>query len=343
MSYTFVDIQYVNRITSFVRNFKKKNDNLWNCSCPICGDSDKNKTKARMYFMRKNNTITVYCHNCHYSRTFSNFLKEINYDLYKEYVLEKYKQGASKKYHHVPNPLEVMKEESFAVDNTKFDILFNRIDRLPKDNVGRKYVEDRLIPENCFEILYYSDNVLKIAELFPQYKNKIPAEDSRLIIPIYNKQRKIWGISARAIENSKYRYLNYYADDKSNIIYGLERHNKTKETFVTEGPLDSLFLPNCLASLNANLLKVEEYVNLDYTTFIFDNQPRNKEVCNQIHKTIEAGCNVVIWDKNFTHKDINAAVINGVDVDKLLAIIRNRTYNKLSALTEFNEWRKVEL
>lgn len=343
MSYSYVDVLFVNRISPFVRNFKKKSDNLWNCSCPICGDSHKTKTKARMYLMRKNNNVNVYCHNCSYTATFANFLKEISYELYKEYLLDKYKNGATKRYHHIPSPYEVMKEESFDIDHTKFDLLFKRLDRIELDNEAREYILNRKIPEEFLSILYYCDNLKKIGDYFPRYKNKIPEDNARLVIPIYNKKREVIGCSARALRESEYRYLNFYENDKDNFIYGLERHNKTQDTFVVEGPLDSLFLPNCLASLNANLIKALEFVDINKTTFIFDNQPRNKEVCKQIRKAIDYKCNVVIWNNEFQFKDINDAILGGFSVEKILAIIRKRTYNSLSAINEFDRWKKVTL
>ena len=35
----FIEQKYINDISSQLRNFKKKSNNLYNFSCPVCGDS----------------------------------------------------------------------------------------------------------------------------------------------------------------------------------------------------------------------------------------------------------------------------------------------------------------
>jgi hypothetical protein len=45
----FVDVKYINLISARFQKFKKIKNNLYNFRCPICGDSQKNKSKARGY------------------------------------------------------------------------------------------------------------------------------------------------------------------------------------------------------------------------------------------------------------------------------------------------------
>ena len=69
---------------------------------------------------------------------------------------------------------------------------------------------------------------------------------------------------------------------------------------MVEGPLDSLFIDNCIAIAGADV------PNLDCNfTVIFDNEPRNKELLKQIEKTIDKGYNVCLWPQNLRWKDIN--------------------------------------
>ena len=87
------DSKYVRLISSRLRNFKQKKDYLWNFSCPICGDSQKNKTKARGYVFPKGNNLFYRCHNCGVSTNVANLIKHVDGALHKEFVLEKYKSG----------------------------------------------------------------------------------------------------------------------------------------------------------------------------------------------------------------------------------------------------------
>ena len=52
---SYIDIKYLNIISPQLQKFKKKGNNLWNFRCPYCGDSQKNKTKARGFVYQKKN------------------------------------------------------------------------------------------------------------------------------------------------------------------------------------------------------------------------------------------------------------------------------------------------
>ena len=60
-------------------------------------------------------------------------------------------------------------------------------------------------------------------------------------------------------------------------IFGLERVNYTQHIFVVEGPIDSLFLDNCIAAGGADLT-LDSKIDPSKVTYIFDNEPRNKEI-----------------------------------------------------------------
>ena len=98
-----IDSKYVRLLSSRLRNFKQKKDYLWNFSCPICGDSQKNKSKSRGYVYRKKNDYFFMCHNCGASMSFYNFLDKVDADLLKQYALERYKDGDTGT-HNYPKP-----------------------------------------------------------------------------------------------------------------------------------------------------------------------------------------------------------------------------------------------
>ena len=59
----YLDKKYINLISPTLEKFKWKKDNLANCRCPICGDSELSKTKARGYFFTSDNSYFYKCHN----------------------------------------------------------------------------------------------------------------------------------------------------------------------------------------------------------------------------------------------------------------------------------------
>ena len=70
----FVDVKYINLISSRFQNFKKVKNNLYNFRCCLCGDSQKNKNKARGYLYQVKNNTNFKCHNCGVNISFNNFL-----------------------------------------------------------------------------------------------------------------------------------------------------------------------------------------------------------------------------------------------------------------------------
>jgi len=72
--------------------------------------------------------------------------------------------------------------------------------------------------------------------------------------------------------------------------------------------------------------------------WIFDNEPRNREIVARISKVIDRGDQVVIWPKKIQQKDINDMFLAGHDVQTL---VQSNVYQGLEATLKFNDWKKV--
>merc|ERR1712078_166163 len=88
---SYIDLKFINDISSRLNKFKKKTDYLFNFRCPHCGDSQKSKTKARAYLYRVKNDMFFKCHNCSASHNLANLIKLVDRPLYDQYILERYK------------------------------------------------------------------------------------------------------------------------------------------------------------------------------------------------------------------------------------------------------------
>ena len=86
-----VDSKYIGLISSRLQKFKRVKADLYNFRCPLCGDSQKHKNKARGYVYPLKADMNFKCHNCGASTTFSNFLKSVDVTLHKQYIFEKFK------------------------------------------------------------------------------------------------------------------------------------------------------------------------------------------------------------------------------------------------------------
>ena len=343
----YIDTKYVRMVSSRLRNFKQKNTNLWNFSCPYCGDSQSNKLKARGYVYAKGNDLFYRCHNCGVGTNAANFIKHVDPSLHGEYVLEKYKSGTANTHHRKSSdsPRIITTPPKFG--HIKKRSIFEHgtwLSDLPSGHFCLNYAQNRLIPEEHYDKLLFTSNYkLFCDELIPNHDKKL-IEDARLVIPFFNYQNELVAVSGRALETSDrtLRYVTLRTDDSENkLVYGMDRLNLNECVYLVEGPLDSLFLKNCVASGDANLALTVKNIQAKKITLIFDNEPRNKEVCKLIENAIKSNHDVVIWPDNIDGKDINEMVLNGFSISEIQEIIDSNTFFGLEAIAKFTFWKKL--
>ena len=332
---SYIDLKFINDLSSRLSQFKKKTDYLFNFRCPHCGDSQKSKTKARAYLYRVKNDMFFKCHNCGQGQNLANFIKFIDPKLYEQYLLERYKKSAPA----TPKPKFDFKPTKFQ-NQTPIDDL-KSIKDLPEDHPARLYCINRKIPEKYFEKLFLSDKFMTLVNEVKPNTYKITKDHPRLIIPFYDTTGKIFAFQGRAFGKEQPKYLTIKLDENKQKVYGLERVNFQNQVFIVEGPIDSLFIDNCLAAGGADLFLKNKIPN-DQITYIFDNEPRNKEIVKRMYKVIEQDFNVVIWPDEIQLKDVNDMIMSGLTKLELQDIISNNTYSKLSALTKLKYWKKIK-
>ena len=332
---SYIDLKFINDVSSRLSQFKKKTDYLFNFRCPHCGDSQKSKTKARAYLYRVKNDMFFKCHNCGQGQNFANFLKFVDPKLYSEYVLERYKGSAPA----TPTPKFDFQPVKFK-DQTILDDL-KSISDLSEDHPARLYCIKRKIPEKYFDILYLCDKFMTLVNKVKPNTYKVIKDHPRLIIPFYDTTEKIFAFQGRAFGKEQPKYLTIKLDENKQKVYGLDKVNFQQPIYITEGPIDSLFIDNCLAAGGADLFLKNKIPN-EQITYIFDNEPRNKEIVKRMYKVIEQDFNVVIWPEEIQLKDVNDMIKSGLTKLELQDIISNNTYSKLSALTKLKYWKKIK-
>jgi hypothetical protein len=157
---------------------------------------------------------------------------------------------------------------------------------------------------------------------------------------MHNKEGVLGGFSCRDITGKGKRYVNLNLNDEP-IIFGQERVKNKANIYVTEGVIDSLFLPNGVAVGSTNLALSSEFFDKERCVLVFDNQPRNKEMTNIMERYIDDGYRVFIWPNknNLKGKDINNCILNGVSRKDILKIINTNIYSGLTAVTRFIDWK----
>ena len=319
--------------------FKRKDDYLFNFRCPICGDSSTKKNKARGYIYRKKNDMFYKCHNCDAGKTFGGLLKITDPLLHKQYILERYSEGVAAPRANKDPEFE-FKTPEFGAPDRLIDKLMDRVDTLDATHIAVEYCTQRQIPKEQWHRLYHIENIKDICQLNPKYKDRIKSDESRLAIPFFNEEGILTAVTLRSYGTSPLRYILVKINEDSPTVFGLDCISKTKPVKIVEGPLDSLFLDNCIACAGTSFNKIETLDLPEDSIIIVDNQPKNKEVCNIINRYIKAGRRVVIWPDNILEKDINEMVLAGVQPVNMEDIISNNVFQNLEAELKFINWRK---
>ena len=323
----FIDVKYINLISSRFQNFKKVKNNLYNFRCPICGDSQKNKSKSRGYLYQVKNNTNFKCHNCSINISFNNFLKQIDPVVYKQYTFEKFKEGNTGK--NFPT-----QEPAFKFDTPKFK---PKLD-LPKastNSEAKVYLESRKLNPNNY---YYAKKFKEWTNSLQPTFDNIDRDEPRIIIPLFY-QNNLVGFQGRALGPSKVKYITIMLNDDAPKMYGLDEVQKNKTVYITEGPFDSTFIENSIALCGAD-------GNLDKWSicnrvWIYDNEPRNAEILSRICRIIDLGEKIVIWPSSIKEKDINDLIISGMTKNEVMNIIEENTYSGLEAKLKFTTWKKI--
>jgi hypothetical protein len=218
------------------------------------------------------------------------------------------------------------------------DELLDRLDKLPDDNEAVQFCLKRKIPREKFKQLYFVDDIGKIEQLSDKYKDTLKTKEPRLVIPFYDEKGLLVGVTCRALRGESLRYVTIKINDDKPFIFGLDFVDRNKKVYVVEGPIDSLFIPNCIAVAGTAFGKLDSLgIPKERLIVIFDNQPRNKEVCKIIDKAINSNYNIVVWPQTLEEKDINDIVLTGKEP---LNIIKKNIYNGLEAKMKFVSWKR---
>ena len=319
-----VDSKYINLVSSRLQKFKRVKSNLYNFRCPICGDSKKNKSKTRGYLYTIKADVNFRCHNCGSSMTFSNFLKKIDTTMHKQYVFERFKNNKTGRGTVVEDP-------DFKFEAPKFS---PKVD-LPKASeipTAKLYLEKRGLDPSKF---YYTDKFKAWVNTLVEKFDNIEYDEPRIIIPLIYENQLI-GFQGRALGPNSVKYITIMLQENAPKVYGIDKINEKEPIYIVEGPFDSHFVDNAVAMAGSDL-DIRPFNWSDYI-WVFDNEPRNREVVNRISKTIDRGDKVVIWPNNISEKDINDMKLSGHDVQ---TVIKSNTYTGLEAKLKFNIWKKV--
>lgn len=336
----WLDTKYTNLLSARLDRFKRVGGNF-NFRCPICGDSKKNRAKARGWILSSGDKTRFYCHNCNASMRFSKFLYTLDPLLHKEYVLEFMAENGGSRHVPVPPP----KKE--AVKHADISILksLRKVSQLEVNHPVKEYVQKRQIPSNMHYKLYFAPKFKKWVNSVRSDKYvDITKDEPRLVIPMLDKDGDIIGFQGRSFKkDDPLKYITIIVDESKPKLFGLDTVDPDQDMYVFEGPIDAMFIPNSLASCGGkieNEIKRCTFIDQQRTVVVYDNEPRSKDTVKKIEAAIENKYRVCIWPDGLQYKDINDMVMGGLSSEAIKQIIDQNTYRDLQAKMRLATWRK---
>ena len=332
---SYLDDKYLGLISPRLEKFRKIRGGVYNFRCPYCGDSQRHKNKARGYIYKNKADYNFKCHNCGVTRSFTYFLKDRDPPLYDEYVMERYKEGLTGKGTVTPEPNFTFVKPKFRKKDICDELV--KISELNTSHRAKKYLINRGINEDTLSKFYYCPDFKRWTNKHKKIYDTTDNDDDRIIIPLRNSKGELFGYQGRSLDpTSKMRYITVMLDENAPKIYGLEKINTQKPIYILEGPFDSLFVENSVAMCGSDV-DIRTFGWSNYI-WVYDNEPRNREIVNRLERSINRGDQVVIWPSNIKEKDVNEMILAKHNI---CDIIKTNTFSELKAKLQLNLWKKV--
>lgn len=237
-------------------------------------------------------------------------------------------------------PIEQFSWPRYLLDSPIKEL--KKISQLRHDHPAKLYVIKRKIPPKLHSQLFYAPNFNKWVNSF--IPKKMPdIVEPRLVIPFIDKKNNLVGFTGRSFGNENLRYVTVMINDSSPKIYGLDRVNLTKTTYILEGPIDSMFIENSIAMAGTGIENAGQLAGIDPSrcVMVYDNEPRNKDIVKKMRKLIKKGWSVCIWPESIKEKDVNDMVLAGMQPEAIMNIIKENTCSGLEASLRLETWKKT--
>tara|TARA_B100001996_G_scaffold324924_1_gene270659 strand:+ start:325 stop:1107 length:783 start_codon:yes stop_codon:yes gene_type:complete len=259
------------------------------------------------------------------SKGFTNFLKDMDSVLHDKYVMERYKEGLSGTHRPVEDPKFDFKKPVFK---KKLDLPLASTNARASD-----YLKKRKLNPTKF---YYADRFKHFCNTVKPTFESSKNDHGRIVIPLYDSDDTLIGFQGRSLDSFVTpKYLTVMMSEDHPKVYGLNKIDPSKQVYVTEGPFDSHFISNSIAMCGSDV----DLRTFNYSfVYVFDNEPRSREIVAKIAKTIENSYPVVIFPQNILQKDLNDMVLAGHDVQN---IVDSNTYKGLEAKLKLNNWKRI--
>jgi len=274
---------------------------------------------------------------------FDNFLKTVDFQLHADYLLEKLKDRKTPEQEELHAFVDKMKKPVFMSAGPLKGL--KKISQLSPDHPAKVFISERLIPNPFHSKIFWCPKFFSWTnDIIPDKfsESALKYDEGRVLIPFINKDKNMHAFQGRALSgDAKTRYITLVNDETTPKIYGLDVVDFNKKTYVFEGVLDAIFVPNSIATAGGDLVSTIKDLPKKNMVVVYDCEPRSKETVAKMSKAIMNGYKICIFPENFTFKDINDAILGGLSPEFIQYIIDQHTYSDLNAMIALNQWKRV--
>jgi transcriptional regulator NrdR family protein len=352
---SWIEKKYIKLLGSTLRNFTQKSSNLWNFSCPLCGDSKTDPKRARGYMYGVKGTLRYHCHNCGKPKTFEKFLQEVNIVLYDDYQREKFQDRSS-----LQESIDELQKKVIVPNGHEYLSKLRKVSTLLPNHPCKEYIVSRQIPTTMHHKLFY-------APKFKQWTNSIipdkfsekslAKDESRLIIPLLDNNNKMIGYQGRSlVKDDPIRYITIMTDETQPRFFGLDTVDLNRRYYIFEGPFDAMFIDNAIATCGGTLTRELDLLNknTNNAVVVYDNEPRNIHTIKKMLQAVRRGLKICVWPPSVEQKDVNDMILRKVSGDYVKTeivqkagkfiqkIIDENVYSGMEAELIIAGWRKTD-
>lgn len=341
----WLETKYTNLISTKLPRFKLVNGH-YNCRCPLCGDSQKNKLKARGWVLFKPSGVRYHCFNCGVTLPFFKFLKTVDPNLFDQYQLERLQELSSTKELKPKSDLEIfvekMKPPKFKSQTVLKDL--KKISQLDPNHKAKNFISSRRIPARYHHKIYYCPKFWQLLHTIDPERYVVPKYDeARIIFPLL-KEDTLVGFQGRTLAASHdVKYITIMLDPNEQKLFIPDEIDINKPIFAFEGPIDSYFIPNSIAACGGSITSLLEKTDLPKANIIivYDNEPRNNHTVKKMKSAIDTGYNVCFWPDTILQKDVNDMILSDLTPEYIENTILTNTAKDLEAKLKFVSWKRI--
>lgn len=340
----WLEHKYIGILSTRLERFQRKGPSLYNFRCPLCGDSGKNKTKARAYIYenKKQNKTKFHCHNCGNPMDFKSFLKTMDQNLYNQMQMERLQDNKTPQQLDLENFVNKMKKPVFRKSGPLKNL--KKVSQLSPEHPVKKFITKRQIPTKFHAKLFSCPNFMTFTNtLIPgKFKEEsLNHDETRLLIPFLDEEQNVFAYQGRTLGPSDVKYITIVLDDSKPKVWGLDSVDWNKKVYVFEGPIDAMFIDNSIATGGGDLVSTVHTLDKTNMVIVYDNEKRSKETVKKIDKAILNGYNVCFWPEYIEQKDVNDMVLSGTSPEEIKKIIDANTYSGLAGRLMLTKWSKI--